>query len=302
MAKKVSFAARSGRKMHAVERAQAKIEFLRHLATLGVVEKACDAAEISRSAPYEWRRVDLEFAADLAAVQGALTIRRLERQPPRGPYKVAPDLSKASDRELLTIARSRAQQIKRRLKIGTSTRQDPTSGGKPADFTAREEVSRADSPTAGQEQSYETPENDFELKLSSEQKYFLAEYVANFGYVLAACRASGVSQTTFDKWRERDADFRSALRDAEEDITDRFLADLRRRGVDGVDVPVMRKGKPIVYWVNQAGRVVRKGTPGSHPINKTVKRYSTKALILLLQWREPTIYGKKGGQDKSLGR
>ena len=86
------------------------------------------------------------------------------------------------------------------------------------------------------------------------------------GMVTTCCRIAGISRKTHYDWLKSSREYREAFTEARELFADALEREARRRAIEGVSVPVIRKGRIV-------------GT--------TIK-YSDRLLALLLEgaWRE----------------
>lgn len=94
------------------------------------------------------------------------------------------------------------------------------------------------------------------------------EVLAQSCNVSAACRAAGVGRTTVYQWRDAEPEFAAAWKAAEEEAADRLEAEAWRRGVEGVDRPIVYQGE----------------------ITDTFKEYSDRMLEILLKGHRPDKY------------
>ncbi|SMC96964.1 hypothetical protein [Novosphingobium sp. B1] len=108
------------------------------------------------------------------------------------------------------------------------------------------------------------------------------EMLAQTCNVSEACRAANISRSAAYQWRDEDADFAAAWKDAEEAAADRLEREAWRRAVDGTDKPVTFQGV----------------------ITATYKEYSDRMLEILLKAHRPEKFvervrnehtGKNGG-------
>lgn len=93
--------------------------------------------------------------------------------------------------------------------------------------------------TSGREPS------SIEVGLRGRQRRLFLEAYARSGVVADGLRASGLSRSTYYRWRQEDADFDEACEDALEDAVDAAEAELRRRAVEGEEEVVLIRGEPV---------------------------------------------------------
>jgi hypothetical protein len=96
---------------------------------------------------------------------------------------------------------------------------------------------------------------------------FLATLAAT-GNVAASCRASGLARATVYRMKDADPAFAAAWKEALEDACDDLEMEARRRGKDGVEVPVWYKGRVV-------GRI---------------REYSDTLLLAQLKAHRPQLY------------
>lgn len=105
-------------------------------------------------------------------------------------------------------------------------------------------------------------------KFSSAARARFCEVLADQCVVGKACEAVGISRQTAYDHRTKDKEFAAAWDEALEAGVDRLELEAWRRGVEGVDEPIVYKGV----------------------ITGTVRRYSDELLILLLRAHRPEKY------------
>ena len=106
------------------------------------------------------------------------------------------------------------------------------------------------------------------------RKAFL-DVVAGTGNLSEACRQVNINPRTYQYCRERDPGFADALELALMKGGAIIEAEMRRRGIEGVDEPVFQKGEQV----------------------GVVRRYSDVVLIKLAQGRFPEKYGSINGRE-----
>ena len=135
---------------------------------------------------------------------------------------------------------------------------------------------------------------------AAQKATFVAE-LARRGIVLHACEAAGVGRTAAYEWYEADPDFAAAWDAALETSTDRMEAEAWRRGIEGVE-------KPLVVGGHLVSKRALQGLPPlgdeDDPINDiaTIREYSDPLLQTMLKANRPEKYrdrmevtGKGGG-------
>jgi hypothetical protein len=121
--------------------------------------------------------------------------------------------------------------------------------------------------------------------------------LARSGNVTDAALRARVSRKVVYERRHRHPSF-ARLWDEALDIACDFLElEARRRAFEGVDEPVVYKGKLCGQWVDADGQPVAEGTPGARLIPLTVKRYSDQVLLRLLEAHRPEKYGRSVKHD-----
>jgi hypothetical protein len=110
--------------------------------------------------------------------------------------------------------------------------------------------------------------------------------------VRASCLKAGIDRSLVYKWQEHDQEFSMRFKIAQQEANDMLFGEAWRRGVQGVEKPVVSMGK-VVYDEN--GKML------------TTKEYSDHLLSLLLKARLPEfrdkqqveLIGKDGGVIQS---
>jgi hypothetical protein len=130
------------------------------------------------------------------------------------------------------------------------------------------------------------------------------DQLAQCGMVSTAARAVGVSSSTVNSLKSKDADFAAAMVEAKEAATDLLEAEARRRAVVGVQEPVVYQGQLTPVWeIDEHGqtllenyevagkdgqvevhtRPVQKLDANGRPVWLTVTKYSDALLALMLK-------------------
>jgi hypothetical protein len=103
------------------------------------------------------------------------------------------------------------------------------------------------------------------------KKAFLEAY-RETGNIRSACTAAGVGRSTIYKWQEHDGAFHAAFGQAQVEAVEALEAEAYRRGVTGVEEPVIAAGRGVVG---------------------TVRKYSDTLLIFLLKGAAPAKYRER---------
>ena len=111
---------------------------------------------------------------------------------------------------------------------------------------------------------------------------FLAA-LAQSGIISAAAKIAGLEGHTVYARRDGDDEFAEAMKEAIEEASDLQELEAMRRGIQGVDVPIIYKGQPMGVWVDADSNMVAPGTPGAVLRPFTVKEYSDTLLLALLK-------------------
>jgi hypothetical protein len=107
------------------------------------------------------------------------------------------------------------------------------------------------------------------------QDQFLEKFVETAN-VRAACLHVGIDRSLVYKWKERDEEFMLRFNQATEDANDKIRSEIYRRGIEGVEKPVVSMGKPVFYKKKML----------------TVREYSDNLLSLLAKARMPEFRDK----------
>lgn len=120
------------------------------------------------------------------------------------------------------------------------------------------------------------PRLDVARKLAR-QVCFL-QHFRQCGVITEACRRTGVSRRLVYQYWRQDPVFEAAFREALEEAADVIEAEMYRRGVEGVDEPVVHQGMPT-YLEGEGGDGERRMW--------TIKKYSEGCLLALAKARRP---------------
>jgi hypothetical protein len=132
------------------------------------------------------------------------------------------------------------------------------------------------------------PRLDVARKLQR-QVAFLQHFRAS-GVVAMACRLTGVSRRlVYGFWR-KDPLFEAAFQEANEEAADVIEAELFRRGVEGVDEPLVHMGIISMAEDPETGEL--------SPV--TVKKYSEGCLLALIKARKPAQFRDNHKVDMSV--
>jgi hypothetical protein len=131
------------------------------------------------------------------------------------------------------------------------------------------------------------------------EKAFLKE-LARVGNVTAACGAADVGRATVYEHADRHPDFKEAWTEALEAAADLLELEARRRAHDGVDVPVLYRGKLCGTWVDAQGQPVAEGTPAASLVPLTIRKYSDALLMFLLRAYRPDKFRDQARRGSKL--
>ena len=112
------------------------------------------------------------------------------------------------------------------------------------------------------------------------QSAFLEAYIMCATITHAAGMAQ-ITRTTHYNWLATDPEYQQAFAEAEIAATDALIQEARRRAVQGVEEPILYKGKVV----------------------KTIQRYSDNLLMFLLKGSLPEVYRERfeiSGGDKPI--
>ncbi len=110
---------------------------------------------------------------------------------------------------------------------------------------------------------------------------FVEAYAANAASIAPACLAAGVSRSTYKRWRRDDPDFDAHLEEAYQEAVDEAEAEVRHRGVHGVEESVIHKGE-LMYQTDPISGVLVLDDDFM-PVVLTVNRKSDRMLELYVK-------------------
>lgn len=129
------------------------------------------------------------------------------------------------------------------------------------------------------------------------------EHLAANGNTSRSARLAGVTSTVVYAKRKTDADFDAACASALEDATDCLDYEVRRRGLEGVEEPVVYQGQLTpLFKYNEDGEVefdeftgkpVRLKDEAGQPKWLTIRKYSDTCLLFQLKGLRRRVYGDK---------
>jgi len=119
------------------------------------------------------------------------------------------------------------------------------------------------------------------------KKLFLKE-LERSGNVGAACKLAGLGRRTVYDHRSSDPEFAAAWDEVFDAFVDQAEAELRRRGVEGYEEPVVH-----------LGRFSYEEGPNGERVPVTVRKYSEAALIFYLKGRRREVFGERVQQEIS---
>ncbi len=129
----------------------------------------------------------------------------------------------------------------------------------------------------------------------AERQAAFLEALVETGTYTASAKAAGVDRGTAWRW-QKDSDFAAKCDEALALAAFALKDEAYRRGVLGVDVPVINRGQPTYYYALDASgypikdehnRPVLKLDKDGFPLMLTIKQHSDQLLILLLKSRFP---------------
>lgn len=129
------------------------------------------------------------------------------------------------------------------------------------------------------------------------QDLFLKAY-SKCGIVGHACDAVGISRSTVHQWRDTDQEFKKRMLAAHEDALDLAELELRRRGIEGVEEPVIFSGKVVYKRDPYTGEIIV--DDDGQPIPLTINRRSDRLLEVFMQAKRPE-YNRKSGVEIGIG-
>jgi hypothetical protein len=116
------------------------------------------------------------------------------------------------------------------------------------------------------------------------------QILAVTGNVSEACRQVNIVRTTAYVTRKKDKDFADLWDEAEETAADAVEAEMWRRGVEGVDRPVVYQGE-IRPKLNASGEKIL-GEDGM-PVPLTIKEFSDPLLIQMAKAKRPEKFNER---------
>lgn len=93
------------------------------------------------------------------------------------------------------------------------------------------------------------------LQKAEQMSIFLAE-LRKRGNVRASCEVAGLDRTTAYAWRQENESFKALWLVAIEEAVDQLEAEAWRRGHDGIDKPVIHKGKITDHYKEYSDRML----------------------------------------------
>jgi hypothetical protein len=124
------------------------------------------------------------------------------------------------------------------------------------------------------------PGDDTSTQLA--QTRFLAAYVRTGANVAAACRMAGISRPCHYNWLKLDASYKERFEAAHADACDAVEEEIKRRGQDGYDQPVVYRG--VISRDEQGQPVV-------------VRKYSDGLLMFRARALMPEKYGERARKE-----
>jgi len=113
---------------------------------------------------------------------------------------------------------------------------------------------------------------------------FLEEF-ARCGVIGPCCRVVGIGRTTYLRWRKADGDFDEACDHAFQSAVDDAEMELRERGINGTEEPVLYKGEPV--WRRDPVTAAVLLDDDFNPIPFTIRRKSDRLLEVYTRTHRP---------------
>lgn len=126
--------------------------------------------------------------------------------------------------------------------------------------------------------------------LTAAKKEKFLEAYAKVGVIGAACKSADICRRTYYEWRDADKAFAQLADDAFQEAVDEAELELRRRGVDGVEEPVLHKGVPVWRRDPATGELLL--DDDFEPIPFTTTRHSDRLLEVYTRSHRP-IYKER---------
>ncbi len=147
----------------------------------------------------------------------------------------------------------------------------------------------------------DTNNNARTLMLQDARKVRFLRTYSKCGVIGPACKTASISRTTYLRWRKVDDEFDEACDDAFDEAVDEAEYELRERGINGTEEPVLYKGTPV--WKRDPGTGAVLLDDDFNPIPFTIHRKSDRLLEVYTRTHRPqyreksevSLTGRNGG-------
>lgn len=139
-------------------------------------------------------------------------------------------------------------------------------------------------------------------KLSVKQRAFLKAYVEAGGIVASAARLARVHRSDHYLWLKQEAAYAAAFADAHEEACELHEAEVYRRGVVGIQEPVVYQGELTWLPKFEKGKLVtdQMGRPVRTNVPLTIRKYSDNLLMFRTKALMPDKYREQVNVSGSL--
>lgn len=129
-------------------------------------------------------------------------------------------------------------------------------------------------------------------KRTPENREKFLEVLGETCSVTAAAQAIGMSRANIYRWRDADADFKTAWEEVKKSLgADSIEDEIVRRGIRGVDEPVFYQGRLAGMWVDADGKEVAPGNEKAVAFKPHfIRKYSDTCLMALANANLPHKY------------
>jgi hypothetical protein len=138
--------------------------------------------------------------------------------------------------------------------------------------------------------SVENPLKRYAKDLRPARKAAFVSALKAHGVITIAADAVGIPRATINNWRTKDPEFAEACEDAYQQAVDVAEMELRRRGVEGWEEPILYRGEPIWQRDPVTGELVLDND--FNPMPFTIPRKSDRLLEVYTRSHRP-IYKEK---------
>lgn len=143
------------------------------------------------------------------------------------------------------------------------------------------------------------PPSKKEIERQAIQAIFLATFERSAN-ITESCKVAGIDRSTFYDWLEKYETFSLLYNQAKEIANDAVRAEVKRRGMDGVEEPVVSQGQLVYDYdpvIDEITGEQRKDEKGKLMWQRgkmvTVRKYSDTLLIFLAKARMPEFREKQ---------